>query len=501
MIFKERTGRFADWLSRRKIASSHSPVVFWFALATAVLGIKIALLLVDPLPLFFLGDSGVYLDSAISSSMPNDRSFTYGLTFIRPLLAVFGTLYAVVVAQSLLASATALLAAACLRIGFCAPLWATAAAALVYAIEPLALIHERLVMTETLTLVFFALFVLAGLAYISHPRASLLSLLAVLGTCVLSLRTFFIPVLLVATAAAVILGAPRLKAESGSAKLFRSRFLRHALVAIVATLLCHAVYKTGFSYVTKRPPAYNSAAGLFLLASWAPIITADDFPNEIMAAHVLPKLEFDLRNRAVRPNQRYSKGGLVELLLDDTGRHYNKANALALETAVHAGRRNPVGVAGLAWDTYTDFWDRDKMANSILVDQGQLELNQSLLDYFRSTYAEDLSRHHLQDTPVKRWHRVNTFWYRLLLLSPAFAVVLVLRRRFRAQAIFIGVIVWAVMVVACALVTEPTLRYLHALAWLTCIQLGMALGIAQDFLDTYSRKFRAAGPSNQAAPS
>lgn len=105
---------------------------FWIALTTCVLSIKIAILALDSLPLFFLSDSAVYLTSAISSSMPGDRSFTYGLVFIRPILAVFGTLKAVVVIQSLLAGASSVVAALCLRIGIRAPLGVAALAAIGY---------------------------------------------------------------------------------------------------------------------------------------------------------------------------------------------------------------------------------------------------------------------------------------------------------------------------------------------------------------------------------
>ena len=105
---------------RRRIVPRRE-LLFWTSLVVSIIAIKIIFLLVDRLPIFYLGDSGVYISSAISNSMPNDRSFTYGLFFIRPILTVFGSLGAVVVAQSFVSGATCILAGICMRVGFDAP--------------------------------------------------------------------------------------------------------------------------------------------------------------------------------------------------------------------------------------------------------------------------------------------------------------------------------------------------------------------------------------------
>jgi hypothetical protein len=403
--------------------------------------------------------------------LPSDRSFTYGVIFIRPVLAVFGSLKAVVVVQSVLSSAIAVLAAACLRVGFRAPLWVAAVAALLYAVEPLALVYERLIMTETLTLLFLALFILTGLCYINHPRAPLLIVLALLGTCVVSLRTFHIPVVWVATIAAVLLGVPCLKEQSsGSLRGFGSKVLLHVLVAIVATIGFHALYKSYFAYMTNQPPSYNAADGLFLVASWAPVVTPDDFPSKAMAERVLPNLKFDLRKRS---NQRFSKGGLVDLLVEEQGGNAREANLVAKKIALHAALRDPIGVIGLALETYADSWDRGSIMRNVLSDQGGLELDKRLIDHFKANYSEDLSKHHLQDTIAKRWHRAAAPWYNFLLLSPFFSVLICIPRAHRKPAIFIGVIAWCVIAVSMGF--GSTVRFYHALGWLTCIQLGILL--------------------------
>ena len=460
-----------------RTAAPVDEMAFWVALTASVLALKITLLVLDPLPIFFLGDSGSYLHSALTSQAPLDRSFTYGLDFVRPILAVFRSLQTVVVIQSLLAAASSILAGMCLRVGFRAPLWAAAVAGLLYALEPLALIYERLILTETLSLFFFACFVLTGLCYINRPRLWLLIALAFLGTCILSLRTFYIPAILAATAAAVLLAVPHLMQRSAPRlDQFRLRkLLLHALVALGATAGFHAFYQSYFSYLTTLPPAYNGGDGFFLLGSWAPLVTAADLPSTEMADTLLPEVKFELKNRFSRPNQLFTRGGLIDLLTKEEGGDYRKANRVAKSTALHAGLRDPLGVAKLASLTYGDFWDGEMMKQGLLVAQGQRELDQWLLDHFLVHYAEDLSGRYLHDSIAKWWHRSAIPWYRFLLLSPLISLLLCIPRALRNESIFIAVIVWAVFVVGVALVLGPIVRYLHAIAWLMCIQIGLSL--------------------------
>ena len=376
-----------------------------------------------------------------------------------------------------MAAATSVLAAVCLRVGFRAPLWVAAVVALLYAVEPLALIQERLILTETLTLFFLAWFVLAGLCYINRPHASLLIALVFLGTCVLSLRSFYIPIVFVSTVTIVLLGISRLRRETAlSSRGFRPRFLLHALVAVGATVSFHALYQYYFSYMTKQPPSYNSGAGFFLLSSWAPIVTPDDFPSREMAERVLPNLKFPLQDRQSRPAQQFLPGGLINLLFKEQDGDAGKTSQLAKKIALHAGLRDPMGVAKLAWQSYTDFWDTDRMKHSLVADQGRDELGQVLLDHFKTHYSEDLSGHHLQDTLAKRWHRAAIPWSPTpLLLSPLFSLLLCIPRTHREETIFVGTLACSVIVVATALGTVPTVRYIHALGWFTCLQVGILL--------------------------
>jgi hypothetical protein len=460
---------------RRRIVPRRE-LLFWTSLIVLIVTIKLMFVLLDRVPLFYLGDSGAYLYSAISDGMPNDRSFTYGLFFIRPILTIFGSLGAVVVAQSLVSGAICILAGICVRVGFDAPLWVVAVTAIAYAFEPLALVQERLILTETVALFFFALFVLVGLLYIRQPRWYLIVLLALIGTVALSLRTSFVPVVVIATAAVVLLGAPRLWEELRARRRFLPVLLLHVVLAVGATAGFHAAYKQYFSYMTGSPPSYNAGGGFFLIAAWAPIVSEVDFPNERVANLILPNVKHDLSQRSSRPVNRFWKDGLVGVIKQAENGDDVLANKLAAKVARNAGLRDPLGVINLAWQTYLDFWDDKIMHERLELEQGNRELSEFFLKYFNEHYNENLSGHHLQSTPMKQYHVAAVFWYRLLLLSPLLSLLtIIIAGASRTSSIFIGVVVCALMVVNTALVTEAVVRYLHPVAWLTCLQLGQVL--------------------------
>ncbi len=455
-------------------AHDSSSAKAWFALAGFILAVKLGFLTIDPYPRFFLGDSAAYLASALGIWVPNDRSFTYGRDFIHPILDLFHSISAVVVVQSMLGAVNSLLAALCLHIGFRAPFWVAAATAILYSFEPLGLSYERFIMTETLTLFFFAMFVLTGLIYIVKPRMWLLVVLALMGTCVLSLRTFHIPVVIISTVAAVLLASPGLRQLTAEGRRTFPRFAAHALVALAATVVLHLSYQSYFALLTKQSPSYNGLDGLFLAAAWAPLVTRDDFPDKKVADRVLSELTIDLKDRWMRPAHRYWQGGLAQTLARERGGEI-EANAIAKEIALNAAKRDSLGVMRLSLQTYADYWNRNIIRDSIAYDLGQKQLDRSLIDHFKKCCAEDLSKNDEQKSFTRWWHQAATPWYNFFLLSPILSVLLCIPRRYRAEAAFLGVTSLAVLMVSITFGTGAVVRYHPTLGWLTAVQLGVLL--------------------------
>ena len=450
---------------------------FWIGLAAAVCAIKTVMLLIDHQPLFTLGDSAVYLETAFGGN-PMDRSFAYGRSFIRPLLWLFGSLDSVVIAQAALSAGCAMMIAAILSIGFAANRWTIVAAALAYTIEPLALLYERMIMTEAVTLFLFAAFLLLGILYLRQPRFWLLFGVAALSAACVAMRTSLVPVLVGLT---MMLPPLALLRRWPLPRVDVVQCLKHLAVALALTFCSHALYQQWFHRVTGHPRAYTGADGLFLIASWAPLVTRADFPDPALFDRVWPTLGIDPSDRLTRPGQRFAPAGLVGRLIQVQHDEWS-ANILAKDISLNAGRRDPLGVLALGWQTYRDFWNPDVIAHVISVDEGQKEVDSWLIDYFRDKYGEDISGRHLVETLVKYWHRQTRIWYLFVLLTPVVGLIgLALNPRYWRPTLLISSAAMGTLLIDCLLVTEPVVRYLHGLAWVTILLCG-ALAQAVDDL-------------------
>jgi hypothetical protein len=466
--------------------NAFSRMQYWIFLCLAIAFIKTLLLMIDREPFFVIGDSAVYVSSALGVGQPSDRSFAYGLVFIRAMLALFGSLRGVVVAQSLCGAVSSLLLAVILEKYIKAPRWVSATAAILYSIEPISLLHERLMLTETVATMGFALFMTASIAYIQRPKAILLMLLAFLSTFVIAMRVSFLPTLFIVIAAVPFLADFRSESiDSGQrGSSWKQKFL-HLFIILTLTSGCHAMYMAWFHEVTGQRPGYNSAGGLFLLGAWAPLVKAEDFPNAALEQDTLSRVKIPLEDRFLRPNHRFSQGGLIDALIlaNETELAANEA----AEKITHAiARRDPFGVLDLAWKTYSDFWNSNTMAEVLRIEEGQLEVDQELIDHFRVVYNEDISGRHKVTTVVKIWHRVAGPWYLCVLLEPIFAAIAIfLLRSKRREMLLMFLVSLALLATATIPVLEPVVRFLHPLAWLTVLTLmsilnaGLSVGGSQ----------------------
>src|SRR5205807_8766 len=142
--------------------------------------------------------------------IPPDRSFLYGW-LIRLFALSTHSLLSLLVAQTLAGAASALLCAFILRRFFAARPAIAALFAILCAIEPLQLLFERYVMTESFSLLAFALYVSAALAYLQRPLLRLLLLVQLAAVLVISFRVSFLPISQAATLLLPLLAWPQLK--------------------------------------------------------------------------------------------------------------------------------------------------------------------------------------------------------------------------------------------------------------------------------------------------
>jgi hypothetical protein len=458
-------------------------------LLLAILAVKFAILAFDSYPRFLMGDSASYLYTALTGWIPEDRSFTYGF-LIRPLTVFPHSLIPLVVFQTLLGAISAWIGGYCLRLYFKAPFWIAAVCALACAIEPLQLLSERFVLTESVSTFLFSVVVWLSLAYLRSAGLVLLLAIQVVSVALISIRISYLPVVLANSVLLPLLGPTALslwkairRKEQPPVRMFRlaSSFAVHFLVAVLVSQAALYGYRQWNGYLNHRPPAYNYKDGLFLASFWAPVIEPRDFPIPELRAPIFDHLTFDLADPTKRNNQCFSQGGLVPQIIKETtakfgGDGLTYPNKLAKKTALRAAKRNPLGLLHLFWVTAEEYFDSAYFRSTVELEEGTIQLagedfDKELRQNFNQGYAP------LRPSLVQRWHLSAEPWYYFLLSMPLVFTVLsiVSGRRYPSEWIFFGVAIYGTTAAMLVMTQEPTVRYMVSNAWLTPLILGASV--------------------------
>jgi len=139
----------------------------WWLFCFLILALKFLLLGLDPLPQLFMGDSGSYLLTAVSGWIPPDRSFLYGYVIRWSSLGT-GSLTSLLILQAFLATVTAILVALICRCIFGLASGLSYLFGVLCSLDPLQLVWERYVMTETVSLFFYAFALFFSFLYLKH---------------------------------------------------------------------------------------------------------------------------------------------------------------------------------------------------------------------------------------------------------------------------------------------------------------------------------------------
>lgn len=342
----------------------------------SVVGVKLALLAIDPHLRFFFGDSASYLHAATHGFGLPDRSSTYPFLlwlFVLPT----GSLWSLVLWQTLVgvfvASGTYLLLVRTLGVGAVVS-WVAAVAV---AAEPMQLFYERSVMAETVG-TGCLLAMLGALAW--HLRWRSLAALpcaAVLGLAAVSFRLSLLPVVLVLTTLAPGLWLFASRAERPGV---RSLALMFMLLA-GTTALSHMAYRAAYGHAAGIAPAYTVMEPHFRLGWLAPLVERSHFQDAGIDAHWWDSLELDPAEPRHREWQIWSPQGMVHQLQGEAG---DDAREVAGRVAARVLGERPLDVLALGWGT--------------------------LLDHFDVQYAQRRMQNDLGENPppgdfVERWHQ------------------------------------------------------------------------------------------------
>ena len=162
------------------------------SLSLLALAIKAVVLVADPNPQFFLGDSASYIATAVVGWIPPDRSYLYGF-LIRWLSVGSESLFSLVLAQTFASAFSAGLLGWNLRRFLEVSPRLAAFITIAYSLDPLQLMYERFVMAETFSLLAAMGFFSLVLLFIDTGRKRYLALASIAGLVSVALRISFLP--------------------------------------------------------------------------------------------------------------------------------------------------------------------------------------------------------------------------------------------------------------------------------------------------------------------
>lgn len=436
---------------------------FWAALALAVVLLKLAVLLADPGVRLFLGDSQVYLASAVTDWVPPDRSFLYGW-LIAATAVPAGSLAFLVWVQAALTAGTALLAGLVLDRYLGAGRGVVAALVLLLAAEPLMLFYERYVMTETAAAAAAAVYVAIGAAYLARPRAGLLAGFAAAGTAVLGFRLNLIPVTLVLAALLPLLPLLAERPVRWRERAAWRRPLAHLALSAVLTLACHTAYRHLYGGLSGLPAAYHSFGGQFAMATWTPLLKPEHFSDPEFGRQVLDGIRVTEAHVLHREWQLWAPTGISNRLHERYG---------GMEGAVEEGSRiavrvalsDPLGIVGVGLGTIGDYLERDMLSFALADDRQLRAIEPDLAEILSGHFGGVPPGHAAPTSPTWRWQEAaGPYWYWLLLLSPLLLsgpALLLAEARRRPQAAFVVLLGLGMLLAGPFLAQRPVVRYLH----------------------------------------
>lgn len=449
----------------------------YLALALMVLVAKVLQAWADAVPLLFLGDSETYIYSAVEGFTPICRSFVYGWP-IRWWGLETGSIMGVVIAQIVAGGITAWLVGAALLYFYRVRFRVAGGMTMVFAFDPMQILHERMVLAETFTLLFFALQLVLALSYLRRPLLVTLVSVCGLGLVVVSLRIMFVPVVL-AMAVLLPVGA-WLNQPAARRRTWWWPGLVHLGVAVAVTAALHGAYR---QHIGKAfggwPPAYQYYDGLMLLAAWAPILQPGD-ATEPPVAELLKQQADDpglpLDNRFMREEQLWTDGGLVERLRALFKRDDLAANTCAKRVCRATLRRDPLAVLQLAGQAFADYFRWDRYPLRLWVEQGSNRFpTPEFLALLRERLTWDAAEVHVTPTPSKRFHLIAAPWYVFLFCSPLLWLAVMARGSpfERISGLLLFGLTALLVAVLCATGVTTVFRYLHPFSFTALLSAGV----------------------------
>jgi hypothetical protein len=412
-------------------AALHRPLL---QLALLLLLVKAIEFGIDSQAIFY-ADSGTFLRNAVGLHFLGHRpffkidflwptrSFVYGW-MIRLFALPFHSFRVIVALQMLLGGLTAWLLAFLLLRFFRVRAWIALAAALLFAVDPVQVVHEHMVMAETATLLATAIYLLAALSYLETPSLRLTLLLPLLVVVLVSLRILYVPV---GWMAAVLLPVAAYLQPARGDGAARGQAWRPLLLALVVSCCANFILEWGYKHLTGivsgREAAYNYEAGGFLLASVSPLLQPQDAPDAALTALIAAQQKSAMPlTMEMRERQLWLPGGLIANVRAYEHEDRRLADQVENRLAWSAIEHHPIGFAELPFLTYVDYWRKLPQMTSLLkidtgatitdpIDPHTVDVIAAAFDGFRITSVDNVM------TPSRTYLIDGRLWLVFLLFT------------------------------------------------------------------------------------
>ena len=455
----------------------------WWLFCLLIVILKFLLLALDPLPKLFLGDSETYIYTALTGWIPEDRSsFFYGFV-IRWVALSVKSLSPLLLLQTIVSTLTAITVAV---VSFSALKFSARLAyglGFLCACDPLQVVWERYVMTEAISLFFYVLALSWSLLYLRDRRLSYLVLVHIFGVFAIGFRMSF---LLVTQLNAVLLPfvaflPVMIESVTGRlswpARLQAARLVgTHFLVSVLVMWTLHAGYKQVNGWVSGTEPVYLVATGSHVLPAWAPIIEPEDAPDARLAEIIRHGDEYRIKDLKARSSQHFQPGYLIDRWTKIETNSI-RANEVAKETALNALRRDPLGVMGLAWQTFIAYWNVKELKDNARIDLGHVDLTPPsaavVAEHFH--FAADLQINGAPLTLLQRYFVASIPYSYFVLLSPGLGALAILLVRDKRYPLFLTLNLGIILGMTLTFTSAPSLRYLQPVSVLTLLCLGLCV--------------------------
>ena len=397
-------------------------------------------------PQFFLGDSYVYINSALTGSRPVHTSYWYG----RIIHAVVGdarSLMPLLLFQALCGAVSSVICSATAKLIWNPRPVVLSAIAVICCVEPSQILMERYVMTESPSLAVLTLMVFSLARFLCGGSLAWFLGAAALSWVVVSLRVSLLPVVAIGLLCAVFIRALALPSQ-------------RAVVAVsgVMTLAALALL-------------YSQAAtlktGQFVMAAWSPLLVAEDFPDPQQGAQFMAGKDLRSDGFFTREITLHRGDGLLQAMknsIPDT----DELDRVSKRIAANIFIRDPVGVLTLAGGTYLKVFDADYRLGLMKWDIGQNELPEFFRNLLRDRFnliAPELPR----PSFTSNIYLKVGYWTTLFaLMTPFFlAVALISCSPARRPLVGLVCILSIALVSTIALLsTQPVVRYFQPLTWM-----------------------------------